>query len=829
MAPSFTQEYISIGANRHPGGAEWGKNGILAFAAHNYIALYKPEDRNHKGVYATLAGHTDRVNCVNWIRKGSKLEQTDVALVSASADKTLRIWRPSSSHSYGFYCSAVLSGHSAPVIAVASIRCSDWQSEKDWIISSDSNAEVRVWLRTANKNSEPDTVECVQVITDTSRYAISLAASVLPGSTVPILATGTTDSKINIYTMENSKFVKLVSLSGHENWVRSLAFTTYTNQDSEDNDSTNLANEGDLLLASGSQDKYIRIWRITKEIAVDNSTNQEGDEDKEWQDMVEALKDSVGENTNIQLSTKAHILESAHLPHVYTLLLDSVLLGHDDWVYNLQWHPPIPHPTTSDYYQPLSLMSASADKSMMIWTPSHGVWTNSVRVGEVGGNVLAFYTGCWSPNGKFMAGVSYTGAIQLWKCIDDSGMRWEPTVGISGHLGSVKDLTWDKTNHYIVSTSLDQTTRLFAPWTRQIESVPVTTWHEISRPQIHGYNLHCLSFINAYQFVSGADEKVIRIFTAPRTILNSIEDITQIKEVWTEKDSKPIGANLPALGLSNKAVFQGDIDNAIQNPEKYLTQQSYVTSSATASSLVTTLSMPPYEEHLLQHTLWPETEKLYGHPYEVISTASSNGGEYVASACKATAPEHAVIRIFNTSSWNEVGILPGHNLTVTRIKWRSDDKSFVSVSRDRGFIVWGKNENSTGKQDLFIPIIKNPKAHARIIWDVCWSPDDRFFVTGSRDKTVKIWSGSNGACEGTIKLSDSITSVAFAPNYVQLSECYVIAVGLENGEIHVYSAPVNSVSSWTLLLSIGQGFVIPYFRTPETVPLTSFRFTVKHI
>lgn len=51
------------------------------------------------------------------------------------------------------------------------------------------------------------------------------------------------------------------------------------------------------------------------------------------------------------------------------------------------------------------------------------------------------------------------------------------------------------------------------------------TWHEIARPQIHGYDMQCLAMVGRFLFVSGADEKVLRVFKAPRNFVENFANI----------------------------------------------------------------------------------------------------------------------------------------------------------------------------------------------------------------------------------------------------------------------------------------------------------------
>lgn len=44
------------------------------------------------GLFSTLKGHTDRISALRLLKRGSGIDQKDVAILTASGDKSLRIW-----------------------------------------------------------------------------------------------------------------------------------------------------------------------------------------------------------------------------------------------------------------------------------------------------------------------------------------------------------------------------------------------------------------------------------------------------------------------------------------------------------------------------------------------------------------------------------------------------------------------------------------------------------------------------------------------------------------------------------------------------------------
>ena len=100
-----------------------------------------------------------------------------------------------------------------------------------------------------------------------------------------------------------------------------------------------------------------------------------------------------------------------------------------------------------------------------------------------------------------------------------------------------EDLTW-------YSPSLDQTTRIHGP-------LPTSIWREIARPQVHGYDLVGVQFLDALKFVSIADEKVARVFEAPKAFVQLTKNL-QVAGI----DADEVNSSLPFYYLWPNWVFR---------------------------------------------------------------------------------------------------------------------------------------------------------------------------------------------------------------------------------------------------------------------------------
>ncbi|AAW41943.2 conserved hypothetical protein [Cryptococcus deneoformans JEC21] len=745
----ITPEYISVGANRSSSCAACSASGLLFFGAGNFIALW--DSSSNRGVHATLPGHKGQVTTVKLLPDGR--------LVSGDNIGEIRVWN-SVKGDDEWECVMSWEAHRGGSISAIGVLASRGSLD-DMIITGGSDSLIKRW-KIADKPEE------IQKIDLGGKLPLDLEVGYLPGSEAPILALGCTDRRIQIWTIRDGSFTRALSLEGHEDWVRCLSFTPYPSASSSSQD---------LLLASGSQDNFIRLWRVSP-IEQEVASPSAGDEGLEMLDEFE--KRLAGEaGGNVQISTKAHILgvQDGEKNLRFNITLEALLVGHESGLTNVHWSPT----PTSSSPTPL-LLSTASDNSLIIWSPSStstsadGIWVPTNRFGAIGGRGLSFYGAIWGKDGKSVMAGGWNGGWEKWV---ESEQGWDVQRGLTGHHGSVETVCWDPRGEYLLSVASDQTARIHAEC--NLPSSSTSIWAEIARPQIHGYDMTDASFISPLRFVSGADEKVARVFDAPQGFVESLRSLG-ISKREAEEESRPKGATVPPLGLSNRALQKAPV--AGDAVEKQGQNEAIISISHTFTSL-------PTEEELATSTLWPEVEKVYGHGYELVCAAASHAGDLIATASKATNAEHAVIRVISASKWELVGEpLAGHSLTITSVSFSRDDKRILSCSRDRGWRVFERKEDGEG----YFPLAGDEKAHARMVLDACWA-DERndMFATASRDKTVKIWTsavadGSQWAAAGTIKLTVASTAVAMINDG---SDGYLLAVGKESGSIEVFTVAVN--------------------------------------
>ncbi|XP_050302290.1 elongator complex protein 2 [Anthonomus grandis grandis] len=703
--------YISSNCNQTPSAADCSKNNVIAYGSSNAVLIYDPNFGSGGKVIHTLVSHTKRVNTVRWIRGVTNEEQE---IISGSADGSLIVW----SLVEGTYRPSYLRHNDFNKNLGVNIVDGYYFNGSTFVVcAATDSSTLRIWKR-STRNSEFDLVESFHYGKKTNpNYCVGLRLGLFSKENQLVIACALDNWKIEVIIQNTSdeKWIKHTTLFGHEDWVRGLDFKNDVN--------------GDLLLASCSQDSLIRIWRFSH----------------------------CGKKC---LSAEA--------------MLETVLSGHEGWVYSVHWNP-----------KNMQLLSASIDKSMIIWEydKTSALWLEKIRVGEVGGNTLGFYGGFFNETGNEIIAYSYHGAFHIWA--ENKNGLWDPAVSLGGHFAEVTDLAWEPQGEFLYSVSADQTARIHAPWKKENKEM---TWHEIARSQVHGYDLSSLAVISRYKYVSGAEEKVIRVFEAPGIFIENLRRLCRINEEGDTGLSIPKGASVPSLGLSNKAVFTDDnIEDTlpVDNKNPYPEESHFVAQ---------TLTEPPTEETLLQNTLWPETQKLYGHGYEIFSLAASPDGKYLASACKSSKLEYAAILIWETKNWQQIQKLISHSLTVTQMQFSPDSQHLLSVSRDRRWSLFTKSAEDNF--ELVATTNKQTAIHTRIIWTCAWTHDSKYFATGSRDGKIIMWTQNlkkdsvpplglyENAMEPMEFPGESVTALSFGPGLV--NNGYICAVGTEKGIIEIF-------------------------------------------
>lgn len=206
------------------------------------IKLWDPSDE-YKNI-RTLPGHDHSVSAIRFVPSGAAgAPSSGNLLVSASRDKTLRIWDVTTG-----YCVKTINGHSDWVRDVCP------SIDGRWLLSGGNDQTARLWdasngeVKTTFMGHD-NAIECVALAPPSSYpHLAALAGLKKPpaaSSTAEFLATGSRDKTIKIW---DGRGTLIKTLIGHDNWVRALVW-----------------HPGGKYLLSCADDKTIRCWDLAQE------------------------------------------------------------------------------------------------------------------------------------------------------------------------------------------------------------------------------------------------------------------------------------------------------------------------------------------------------------------------------------------------------------------------------------------------------------------------------------------------------------------------------------------------------------------------------------
>ncbi len=377
-----------------------------------------------------------------------------------------------------------------------------------------------------------------------------------------------------------------------------------------------------------------------------------------------------------------------------------------------------------------------------------------------------------SSDGKTLVTVNYWKAAKVWDLTNPEKL---PVI-LEGHEDKIHAIAISPDGKTLVTGSGDKTARVW-DLTNPEKSSIVLTGHE---DEIHSIAISP----DGKSLFTGSWDKTVRIW-----------DLSDPKkEPMILRGHKDIILSL-AISPDGKKLFTGSRDKTVRIWDLTKTNQNPIILKGHNNSIVS-IAISPNGEKLLTGSfgslgLW-DLNNLTEKP--IISKGESEGGIQVGIRV-AFSPDGSVIslvggsagvKISNLSIWDDKPIvLQGNDDEILSFSISSNGKNLVTACRKR--LEYGSSEDtvrvwdlsritdktkrepnvfSRGVLKLSESLSMNVIGHTNVVMGVAISPDGKTLVTGSQDKTARIWDLTNPE-NPSISLEgheDYIWSLAMSPD-----------------------------------------------------------------
>jgi WD40 repeat protein len=511
------------------------------------------------------------------------------------------------------------------------------------------------------------------------------------------------------------------------------------------------------LLASGSTDKTVKLWR------------RDGT-------LLQTLKGHQDAVTSVSFSPDGQMLASASLDKnvriwhrnsitgEFNPQPDKILNGHGDWVYSVSFSP-----------DGELLATSSKDKTVKIWRQD-GSLVKTLRGHQGWVNWVSF-----SPDSQFIASASDDKTVKIW------GRDGSLVKTLQGHQKGVTVVAFSPDSKLLVSAGRDKTVKL---WQR--ENKDTLSYRPLKTLQQHISTVWSLSFSsNGEKLASGSDDNTINLWSTSGTLLKTFKghsdavttvafspDHQLLASASYDKSVKLWSLNAPTLPIlhghrdrvlsvawshDGKMLASSSRDHTVKLWQREASNGEVETriykTLVGHTGKVPSVSFDP-DGKMLASGSFDKTVKLWqtdgtliktlqGHTDSVTSVNFSPDGELLASASKDK----------TVKLWNRKGrllkTLVGHQDWVNSVSFSPDSQIIASASDDQTVKLWRRDGS----------LIKTFLPHNGWVLGVSFSPTDRLLASASWDNTVKLWRWDGTLLKTLLKgYSDSVNAVTFSPN-----------------------------------------------------------------
>jgi len=517
------------------------------------------------------------------------------------------------------------------------------------------------------------------------------------------IVSGGDDKTIKVWLVQNGECVK--TLIGHFNMVLSVAFSS----------------DGKKIF-SASEDNTIRLWDI-----------ETGNFEIILNENISLIR-SVCFSSDRKLSATGGYKNEIKIWNITDGSLLNTLSGHKEWGRALSFSPDCE-----------KLASGSDDNTIRIWDCITGKCLQ-----ELSGHEDWIWSLAFNNDGKLLASGSEDNTLKIWdinkgNCINtfsehksmirSVAISREELLASGGNDQAVR--LWDLKNNKCISTLQGYTNIIYSidisPDSKLIASggndQEIRLWDSSTGFCIEKFKGHT-NFIRSIKFnyngkllASASNDQLIKIWdTNSRLCITTLKGhLNSIRSISFSPNGKTIASGSNDRTIMVWDIYSGKCLNIMEFHKKSVTSIDY---DPQGISLVS-----GSEDHNI--IIWDiekskPVRKLYGHDDIVLAVSFSCDGKYIASCS-----EDHTIKIWNV---NEGVCLSTINCTENwpwTLTFDKKSKYLLSAGENGIITIWNF---ITGKP---IHTLKNNTKNR--LWSVALSSDGNMLISGGQDEQINIW------------------------------------------------------------------------------------------